>query len=50
MDADTFEAHLLSAVLEVAAQQFYTTVYAVRQVLPPYYDTGPRNVEEEEPT
>ncbi len=50
MDIDTLEAHVLSGVLDVSGRQFFTTVYAVRKILPPHWKAGPRKIEEEQPT
>lgn len=50
LDPDSLEAHSLLGVLTVAKRQFFTTVYAVRKVLPPKYKTGPRRIDLERPT
>ena len=42
---DMTRATLLSGVMSVRPPMFYTSVFDLRMSLPPYYKTGPRNIE-----
>jgi len=50
VNIDTTEAHILSSVVTAAKKQFYTSVYGLRKVLAPRYNTGPRTIDYENPT
>lgn len=41
---------LIPNTLQVLARQYYSSVYDLRAVLPPFYRMGPRNLENEAPT
>lgn len=48
-DGDSPEAHTLDDVLTVDYQFYHSTVFGIRKVLPPFYKTGPRGIEQVEP-
>lgn len=47
--SDSLENDLLTEVLEVAKDQFYSRVFELRSVFPPFYRMGPRNMTALEP-
>lgn len=47
--SDTLENDLLTEVLEVLPAQFYSRVFELRSVFPPFYRMGPRNMSALEP-
>lgn len=47
---DSVDTALKDAAIETRAPQFYTSVFAVRGVLPPFYKTGPRRIDQVDPT
>lgn len=50
IDVDTLEAHVLSGLLTVLKKQFYTTVYATKNMQHPDYYLGPKRIDLEKPT
>ena len=44
-DATSPETHTLDDVLTVDYQFYHSTVFGIRKVLPPFYKTGPRDIE-----
>lgn len=50
IDYDTSEAHLLSGVITAVKKQFFTSTYSMKHMQPPNYKTGPRTIDQEEPT
>jgi hypothetical protein len=45
-DADTAETHQLVDAITVVYSTYYSSVFNLRQVLPKYYKTGSRNIEQ----
>jgi len=50
-DLETSDVLSLSATpIACDYQQFYSTVFGLRKPFPPFYKTGPRNIEQVDPT
>jgi len=47
VNQDTAEEHQLVDEVTVTERQYYTSVYDLRKVLPPFYRTGPRRIDME---
>ena len=50
IDATTIESHALVSSITVMDKNYFTTVYGMRNVLPPHYKTGFKKIEFETPT
>jgi len=42
---DETDEALLSATIEIVEAPYYSSVFSVRTILPPYYKTGPRSMD-----